>query len=225
MQRLIARRVSCGDSRTGGCGGRISTSSSITWTMWYFCNFCGGRLSMRTCSQSFAKWSGVMRRRNGEAGGGAYRHRPRGIPIGNVTSQIFANIILHEFDRFVVHTLHPSRYLRYGDDFLLIGRSACELEEYRERAAVFLRQALQLGLHPRNDLIVPIRRGVRFLGQEMFPKGRRLVRRTRRRWEERLRLGNIASYHGLVRNLRSAKVMRLFHWKVFQLFRSSETLR
>src|SRR5579884_2380712 len=66
----------------------------------------------------------------------------RGMPIGNLTSQIFANVYQNEFDRFMVHKLKPSAYLRYGDDWLCFTPNRDSLESIRQQAIRFLNNAL-----------------------------------------------------------------------------------
>ena len=70
----------------------------------------------------------------------------RGMPIGNLTSQIFANIYLNEFDRFMVHTLKPKAYLRYGDDWLCFTESKTDALFIRNAAEQFLFESLNLQL-------------------------------------------------------------------------------
>ena len=144
---------------------------------------------------------------------------PMGIPIGNVTSQIFSNIILNELDRFIVHAVRPLRYLRYGDDFLLFFNNRSDAERHRCAVADFLKNALRLSLHPRNDIIVPARAGLRFCGYEIFATGRRLRKGAVRRMYERMRPGNVGSYSGLVRSEHCGKTMKLFHWHVLGIWK------
>lgn len=66
--------------------------------------------------------------------------RSIGLPIGNLTSQIFANIYLNEFDRFVVHVLKPERYVRYGDDCLLFVNNRERAGKMRVDAIIFLQK-------------------------------------------------------------------------------------
>lgn len=141
-----------------------------------------------------------------------------GIPIGNLTSQIFSNIYLNEFDRFVAHTLKPSAYLRYGDDFLLFCDDRGKLIRFREEAKPFLSDRLHLVLHPKNDILIPVRCGVKFLGVEMFPKGRRLKPRNRRRVAHRLTMANVASYAGLIAKHESSRYRKQFEWTLFDKF-------
>lgn len=67
-----------------------------------------------------------------------------GIPIGNLTSQIFANIYLNEFDRFAVHILKPQAYLRYGDDFIIFAENKKSLIAMREKTKQFLQKTFAL---------------------------------------------------------------------------------
>lgn len=87
-----------------------------------------------------------------------------GIPIGNLTSQILANIYLHEFDYFVRHSLKPLAYIRYGDDFLLISATPEEAFSFQSQGKAFLEDELLLTLHARNNVVIPVRKGVRYLG-------------------------------------------------------------
>ena len=139
-----------------------------------------------------------------------------GLPIGNLTSQIFANIYLNEFDRFVIHTLKPHQYLRYGDDFLLLGSSRGAVVALKQRAITFLQENLGLAINRKNDIIVPVKRGVHFLGVEIFPTGRRLKYRNWQRLRTRLAYHNISSYHGLVRNHGNKKQMTYFDWLIIK---------
>lgn len=141
----------------------------------------------------------------------------KGIPIGNVTSQIFANIYLHELDRFVKHDLRVRGYLRYGDDFVLFGHDRKTIEEWRIAVIAFLSDHLRLSLHSRNDVLLPCRRGLRFLGYEIFPSGRRLRKRMKRRMECRLDLRNLSSYRGMMLAQENSKCMRLFNWQTLDI--------
>src|SRR3990167_6615063 len=91
---------------------------------------------------------------------------PRGIAIGNVTSQIFSNIYLNELDRYVKHTLRIKKYLRYGDDFVIFTDSRDAAVQYRELMKTFLHDQLFLDLHSRNDVIFPCNEGLKFRSEE-----------------------------------------------------------
>ncbi len=138
----------------------------------------------------------------------------RGIPIGNLTSQIFANIYLDIFDKFVTQELKPQAYLRYGDDFIIIGNNKKELIKIRVFAITFLKDKLSLDLHSKNDIIIKAKWGLHFLGTHVFPKGIRLNERNRKRVFAKLNLKNTPSYSGLVKKYGNHKMMRQFNWQV-----------
>lgn len=103
-------------------------------------------------------------------------NRPRGLPIGNLTSQFWANCYMNEFDHFVLRRLGCPAYLRYVDDFLLFGDDAESL--WRWRGAIIHRLAqLRLTIHDSRSLVRPTSEGVRFLGFHLYATHRRLVRR------------------------------------------------
>lgn len=106
--------------------------------------------------------------------------RARGLPIGNLTSQQWANVYLNPLDQFVKRELGCRAYLRYCDDFLLFAADKATLHRWREEIAGFL-QALRLTLHARKTAVFPVRMGVDFVGFRVFPTHRRLRRENVRR--------------------------------------------
>lgn len=88
----------------------------------------------------------------------------KGIPIGNLTSQLFANIYLNELDHFVKEKLHMRYYLRYMDDFLIFCVSKKYLSDIKARIREFLLNNLSLALHPKKATVFPLRVGIDFLG-------------------------------------------------------------
>ena len=87
----------------------------------------------------------------------------KGLPIGNLNSQFFANVYLNGLDQFVKHTLKCRHYLRYCDDFVLLSDSPEQLAEWRGRIETWLRDALCLELNSR-QLLAPVSNGINFLG-------------------------------------------------------------
>jgi RNA-directed DNA polymerase len=138
------------------------------------------------------------------------------MPIGNLTSQIFANIYLNELDRFVKHELRVKNYLRYGDDFILIEPDLQKLKQMRIQTFRFLKSALGLQLNPKNDHVLKATHGLQFLGMVIYPKGRRLKRRNENRITLRLNRQNVGSYYGLVRKHGKTKNIKEFHWRIHQ---------
>jgi retron-type reverse transcriptase len=112
--------------------------------------------------------------------------RRHGIPIGNLTSQFFGNVMLDPLDHWLKEELRCKRYLRYMDDFLVFGDDKAELHGLRERIRVYL-QDFRLSLHPRKCVVVRTADGVPFLGWQVFPDHRRLRRPTGVRFQRRLR--------------------------------------
>ncbi len=92
----------------------------------------------------------------------------KGMPLGNLTSQFFANVYLNELDQFVKHTLKAKYYLRYVDDFVILHQSKKILEKYKQKIDLFLREKLALELHPHKSKIIILDRSINFLGFRIF---------------------------------------------------------
>lgn len=103
-------------------------------------------------------------------------NRPRGLPIGNLTSQFWANCYLNEFDHFVLRELGCPAYLRYVDDFLLFANSKSDLWRWKNAIRQRLGE-LRLVLHENQAQVRPTSEGVRFLGFVLDPTHRLLLRR------------------------------------------------
>lgn len=117
-----------------------------------------------------------------------------GLPLGNVTSQLFANIYLHELDRFVKHTLRRRCYLRYCDDFILLANSELELLSLIAPIRSFLREKLFLELHPQKIILRKLHQGIDFLGTILFEHHKLIRTKTKRRMLRRLKAG-MRQYH------------------------------
>jgi hypothetical protein len=102
--------------------------------------------------------------------------RPRGLPIGNLTSQFWANCMLNPFDHFVKRELRCKGYLRYVDDFLLFADDKATLWAWRE-AVVERLAGFRLAIHEERAHPRPVTEGIPFLGFTVFPTHRRLKRR------------------------------------------------
>lgn len=113
--------------------------------------------------------------------------RPRGLPIGNLTSQFWANVYLNELDMFVKHELHCPAYLRYMDDFVLFSDDKAQLHEWKSAVDHFLAERLRVVLHPKKSLVFPVKVGVDFCGFRIYPTHRRLRRSSVRRFVKRFR--------------------------------------
>ena len=125
--------------------------------------------------------------------------RRRGLPIGNLTSQLFANVYLDRFDHFVTEVLRAP-YLRYVDDFALFGDDAAQLAAWRQRVAAHL-AGRRLSLHPKKTHVARTSQPADFLGYVLLPGGRRRLPETNvRRFRNRLR--------GLRDRWRAGRVLR-----------------
>ena len=100
--------------------------------------------------------------------------QPKGIPIGNLTSQLFANIYLHELDKFVKYALRERFYVRYMDDFIILGADKAYLHYLRKQIAGFLAEHLLLQLNGKTQMFPVRSRGVDFLGYCIWPTHRLL---------------------------------------------------
>lgn len=98
-------------------------------------------------------------------------HAPheRGLPIGNLTSQFFANVYMNELDQFAKHALRAKYYGRYVDDVIMFDESASVLNEHYERMEIFLRDHLGLRLHPHKKKLHPAAQGIDFVGFVIKP--------------------------------------------------------
>jgi len=103
-------------------------------------------------------------------------NRPRGLPIGNLTSQFWANVYLNELDQFVKRELKCKAYIRYVDDILLFGEDKKTLHDSRRRLIQKLAM-LRLTVHEGSAQVYPTCAGIPFLGFRIYPEYRRLKSR------------------------------------------------
>jgi len=103
------------------------------------------------------------------------------MPLGNLTSQFFANVYLNELDYFVKHKLKAKYYLRYVDDFIILHESKEQIEKWKEEISLFLKEKLKIELHPNKSKIISISQGVDFVGFRNFNHHRLLRKRNTRK--------------------------------------------
>jgi len=103
------------------------------------------------------------------------------MPLGNLTSQFFANIYLNKLDYFVKHELKAKYYIRYVDDFVILHRSMQQLETWKNQINEFLRNELKLELHKDKSKVIPLSRGIDFVGFRNFYHFRLLRKRNIRK--------------------------------------------
>lgn len=90
------------------------------------------------------------------------------MPLGNLTSQFFANVYLNELDQFVKHKLKAKYYIRYVDDFVIFHASKEQLKIWKREIEIFLREKLKLELHTDKSRIINLSKGVDFVGFRNF---------------------------------------------------------
>ena len=105
----------------------------------------------------------------------------KGLPLGNLTSQLLVNVYMNEFDQFVKHTLKAKYYIRYADDFVVMSPDREDLVAFLPRIRIFLSEQLCLDLHPHKVSISTFASGIDFLGWVHFPTHRVLRTATKRR--------------------------------------------
>src|SRR3989338_8125510 len=110
----------------------------------------------------------------------------KGMPLGNLTSQFFANIYLNELDQYVKHELKAEYYIRYVDDFVILSPSRALLEEYKTKIEIFLKNNLLLELHPEKTQIRLLSRGVGFLGFDIFYNHKTIKKKSMRKFQGKL---------------------------------------
>ena len=123
--------------------------------------------------------------------------RRHGLPIGNLTSQLWANVYLDGVDHAMAAEFGGRRYLRYVDDIALFSDSREELEQARARLAEAL-ESIRLRLHPVKTAITEVRHGVSFLGFRFLPDRIRLRQENLRRARKRMRGLQAAYRHGAI---------------------------
>ncbi len=112
--------------------------------------------------------------------------RKKGLPIGNLSSQFFANIYLSSFDHFVKEELGVKNYLRYVDDFAFLADERVFLSEVRIAVEEYLSK-LRLKIHPIKSQLFETKQGANFLGFRIYPDRIRVRQENLRRGRRRLR--------------------------------------
>jgi len=127
-----------------------------------------------------------------------------GLPLGNLTSQLFANIYMNVFDQFVKHKLKVKHYIRYADDFVFLSSDKEYLESLILEIKKFLAEKLKLTLHPNKTFLQTVASGVDFLGWLHFTKHRILRKTTQTRMLNKIvnnpKNETIQSYLGMLKH-------------------------
>lgn len=154
-----------------------------------------------------------------------------GLPIGNLTSQLFSNIYLNSFDHYMKRTLRIKHYGRYVDDFFVVHPSKAYLMQLIEQIRVYLKDKLGIKLHPKKIYIQNIYRGVQFLGVVVRPHRKYILKRTVSNFKTSLAKGDIYhdkpmallqtvnSYLGFMRHQKTFRLRREIIMKNSWIFR------
>lgn len=133
-----------------------------------------------------------------------------GLPLGNLTSQLFSNIYMNIFDQWVKHTLKAEYYVRYADDFVFLSHDKGWLTNIVPLVQDFLQTNLKVSLHPDKLLLKTFASGVDFLGWVHFPDHRVLRSKTKQRMFRNIRSSiseeSLQSYLGLIGHGNTAKL-------------------
>ena len=146
-------------------------------------------------------------------------HTGRGLPLGNLTSQLLVNIYMNEFDQFVKHRLKVKYYMRYADDFVMLSQDRKYLENLLIQVAVFLKEKLRLELHPYKVTIETFSSGVDFLGWVHFPHHRILRTVTKKRMMrnallKKYKAQTVQSYLGMLSHGDAFKLQKNIQQKI-----------
>ena len=129
----------------------------------------------------------------------------KGLPLGNLTSQLLVNIYMNEFDQYMKHMFKIKYYIRFADDFVVLSEDRSQLEKSLLYIGVFLNEKLKLQLHPDKVYIKTLASGVDFLGWVHFPKHTVLRTATKKRMFRNIKLKEgktetVQSYLGMLRH-------------------------
>ena len=109
-----------------------------------------------------------------------------GMPIGNLTSQMLANVCLNELDQYVKHELREHFFVRYMDDMALLGPDPKRLNECKDLIEIFLNEQLHLDLNSKTTIGL-VKRGITFVGCRIYPGYRKLTRKSVKKMKARMR--------------------------------------
>ncbi|OGD56468.1 hypothetical protein A2V71_03770 [Candidatus Berkelbacteria bacterium RBG_13_40_8] len=128
-----------------------------------------------------------------------------GLPLGNLTSQLFVNIYMSKFDQFIKHKLREKYYIRYADDFVILSESHEYLVKTIRPIEFYLKQNLKLEVHENKIFVRTVASGMDFLGVIIFTDHKILRTSTKRRMFSRINEINASSYFGLLKHCNSYK--------------------
>lgn len=146
-------------------------------------------------------------------------NKEKGMPLGNLTSQYFANIYLNELDYFIKQELKIKYYLRYVDDFIILNKSKEELERIKRKIENFLFNELKLELHIQKSRIINLSKGIDFVGFRIFYYYKLLRKRNRRIFKKKIKIV-------LKNNFDKEKIIEIFNgWNSYSKWADTFYLR
>lgn len=148
-----------------------------------------------------------------------FDNKQKGMPLGNLTSQFFANVYLNELDYFIKHEIKAKYYIRYVDDFVILSSSKSQLKIWKKEINRFLKEKLKLELHPDKSRIIPLSKGIDFVGFRNFYYYRLLRKRNIRKM-----LWKIDQYKG--GKIPKVKILESFQgWNAYAKWADSLKIR
>ncbi len=143
----------------------------------------------------------------------------KGLPLGNLTSQLLVNIYMNELDQFIKRELKVRYYIRYADDFVIAHENRAYLVNLIPKISKFLETQLKLSLHPQKVFIKTLSSGIDFLGWVHFPNYRVLRTSTKKRMFRNLLLNqkenSLVSYRGLLSHGNTHKLIQRIEEPLF----------
>ncbi|OGZ79164.1 MAG: hypothetical protein A2358_04195 [Candidatus Staskawiczbacteria bacterium RIFOXYB1_FULL_37_44] len=141
-----------------------------------------------------------------------FSFKPNGLPLGNLTSQLFANVYLNELDQFLKHKLKVKYYIRYADDFVIFSENKKYLENLIPQMQDFLQNELKLIIHPNKIFIKTLNSGMDYLGWINFFNFRILRTKTKKRMLNRIKENPkpevVSSYMGMLKHGNGYKIFK-----------------
>lgn len=156
-----------------------------------------------TCTDTMSVITEIISSFNSTAVSPGGSVKGRGIPLGNITSQIFANIYLHRLDMFIKKELQCRWYVRYNDDIAIVANNLEKLEILRDTLIRFVAEELRLNIPMEKTSIRKVQWGIDFLGYVILPSAVLLRDQTKHKMYSGISRKNVDSYLGMLKHCNS----------------------
>jgi retron-type reverse transcriptase len=147
----------------------------------------------------------------------------KGMPLGNLTSQFFANVYLNELDQYIKHKMRVKYYIRYVDDFVIFHRDKLLLKKWMAEIDEFLKQNLKIEMHPEKSRIIKIDKGITMLGFRIFPDNILIKKSNSKRIWKRLKILDLQHHQGKIST--DELIARIEGWSAYAKFGNTYHLR